>query len=252
MTRKLYDDLYIGIPSGIRITGCAVGKYWTTVRIDGNIGLARTLEMPVDAAEFAARFVGKFLRDVAGHLTWENAARASVGVAAMNAWYNTADRIEGLEGTRIPERPSGGTAYVGNQDTNEFPLPMSPDFDAEKYKGLANYDNAVIASEALITGALPKLLELAGSANVLLTGYSLPATALFFSFGMPVTELRGFYPRFIDTVEACARKDIPDPAAGMTPFCVRPMKLKKIHESEQVRVALESPYRAAEFNNLFK
>jgi hypothetical protein len=47
---KLYDDLYIGIPSGITITGVTIGRFWTTVRANGNIGIARTLAPPDDPA----------------------------------------------------------------------------------------------------------------------------------------------------------------------------------------------------------
>ena len=220
---KLYDDLYIGIPSGIRITGCVIGKYWTTVRIDGNVGLARTIEQPADPACFAAGFVGRFLRDVAGHLYWKSLAESSVGVAALNAWYNTESRVKGLEGLEKPGEYKGKTAFVGNYVCKDaFPLPMTPDFDQKSYKTLANYDNVVIASKALITRSLPKLLDVIGErGNVILEGYSLPATALFFSFGMPVRELQGYYPRVIDTVEACAIKEIKDPATRMQKFSIR-------------------------------
>ena len=219
---KLYDDLYVGIPSGIRITGCVIGKFWTTVRIDGNVGMARTMEMPDDPKGFAAKFVGKFLRDAAGHIYWDSMARASVGVAALNAWYNTQAKVESLEGAKEPGTLSGKVAYVGNYDgADVFPLPMGPDFDLAKYKGLTGYNNVVISSDALITRSVPKLLDIIGeSGNAVLEGYSLPATALFFAFGMPIRELRGHYPRVIDTVEALAISDIADPSSRMQKFSI--------------------------------
>jgi hypothetical protein len=251
---KLYDDLYIGIPSGITIDSVTIGRVWTTVRANDNIGIARTLAVPDDPAGFAFRFAGKYLRDTGCHLRWDMPAAASVGVAALNAWYNTAERVEGLEGIRTAEPFAGKTAYVGvREGADAFPLPDGPDFDAAAYAGLADYDNVVVASEALITRALPKLLDIVGeNSNVILEGYSLPASALFFAFDMPVRELRGFYPRFVDTIEACALKDIADPAPGALSFCIRPVKLTKIHETEKARAALDSPYRAAQFNNYFR
>ncbi|GHU06840.1 hypothetical protein FACS1894158_14310 [Betaproteobacteria bacterium] len=250
---KLYDDLYIGIPSGISIDSVTIGKVWTTVRANNNIGIARTLALPGDPAGFARGYTGKYLRDTACHLRWDTPAAASVGVAALNAWYNTAERVKGLEGIKAAEPPDGKTAYVGMREGDAFPLPDGPDFDAAAYAGLAGYDNVVIASEALITRALPKLLDIVGeNGNVILDGYSLPASSLFFAFDMPIRELRGFYPRFIDTIEACALKDIVDPAPGAFPFCIRPIKLAKIHETEEARVALNSPYKAAQFNNYFR
>lgn len=251
---KLYDDLYVGVPSGITVDSVVIGKVWTTVRANGHIGIARTLAVPDDPARFALQFAGGYLREAGCHLRWDTPAAASVGVAALNAWYNTAERVRGLEGIGKAEPPVGRTAYVGvREGVDAFPLPDDPDFDTAPYAGLTGYDNVVVASEALITRALPKLLDLVGeSGNVILEGYSLPASALFFAFDMPVRELHGFYPRFVDTIEACALKDIADPAPGALPFCIRPVKLTKIHETEEAKAALNSAYGATQFNNYFR
>jgi hypothetical protein len=251
---KLYDDLCIGIPSGITIDSVTIGKRWTTVRANRHIGIARTLAVPEDPAGFALRFAGKYLRDTGCHLRWDTPIAASVGVAALNAWYNTAERVAGLEGIREAEPLADKTAYVGGREgADAYPLPDGPDFDAAAYAGLAGYDHVVIASEALITRALPGLFDLVGeSGNVILDGYSLPASALFFAFGMPVRELRGFYPRFVDTIEVSALKDIADPAPGALPFCIRPVRPTKIHETKEAKAALNSPYKAAQFNNYFR
>ena len=78
---KLYDDLYIGIPSGITIDGCIIGDKWVTVRANGNIGVARMLEKPcLDGKDF----IGAYLRDTGCHLRWDSLTRAAVGVAALN------------------------------------------------------------------------------------------------------------------------------------------------------------------------
>lgn len=250
---KLYDDLYIGIPSGILITGCVIGEKWTTVRAGDNIGIARTMELPKDPASFASQYVGKPLRDTGCHMKWDTLAGASVGVAALNAWYNTSERADGLEGSREPAALSGSVAYVGDYTGGDvFPLPLEADFETAKYAKLAEYDNVVIASEALITRSLPKLFDIIGeSGKVVLEGYSLPATALFFAFDMPVREIRGYYTRFVETIEACAVKNIADPTPGMLPFCIKPMKVEKVHESESAREALDSPYNSIKFNNNF-
>lgn len=219
---KLYDELYIGIPSGIRISGCVVGEKWTTVRIDGNVGFARTLEYPENAAEYAAGFVGAYLRDTACHLRWDSLTRAAVGVAAMNAWYNTPERAVGLGGVDAkPAELKGKTAVVGMH--GDFPIPMSPDFDVSAYEGLKGCDNIIIKSMALTTRALPGLLEIAGErAKVILAGRCTPLSALFFAFDMPIREIRGFYSHYPDTIEACAIKDIEDISPGVLPFTVRP------------------------------
>jgi len=215
---KLYDDLYIGIPSGLRITDCSVGGKWTIVRANGNTGIARTLERPEDPEKFAAGYIGAWLRDTGNYMKWDNLAVAGVGVAALNAWYNTAERVAGLNGA--PPNISDGhegreaTIYIGDYaGENVLPLPMGADFDEAAYACLKGA-SVLISADALTTKALPKLLDLVGEeGSVRLEGYSLPATALFFAFGMPVRALCGYY------------QDSPDPAAGALKFCIRAARL---------------------------
>ena len=191
---KLYDDLYIGIPSGIKIDGCEIDAEWTKVRANGNVGFAKTLELPKNPAEFAAAFKGMYLRETGCHMKWDSLARSAVGVAAINAWHNTKERALSL-GCATPVDASGKTAYVGNYEgANVFALPMSPEFDVKGYERLREYDKTVIASDALTTRALPKLLDIVGEGgNVIMDGPSLPCSPLFFAFGMPVRELHGYY-----------------------------------------------------------
>lgn len=248
---KLYDELYIGIPSGIRITGCVVGETWTIVRIDGNVGFARTITQPPNAGEYASGFVGKYLRDVACHLHWDELWDATVGVAAMNAWYNTAARAAGLDGIdNQPSKLPGNTVVVGK--TGDLPMPMTPDFDPAPYEKLKTYSNVIVESMALTTRALPRLLELTGEGpHVVLTGSSLPLTALFFSFDMPVREIRGFYTRDMETVGAWSADGVETLDEGVSDFTVRPVTVSKIHESAALKKELSSVYGASKFNNRF-
>ena len=220
---KLYDDLYIGIPSGLRITGCIVGEKWTTVRANGNVGIARTLEQPEDPEKFAMSYIGAYLRDTGNYMKWDTLAKAGIGVAALNAWYNTAERVAGLNGMEphVAKGSVESVVYVGDY-TGEtvLPLPMSEDFDYEAYACLKGA-SVVISADALTTKALPKLLDIVGrEGSVRIEGYSLPATALFFSFGMPVRALCGHYQKCPETVDACALKGVADPSAGVSNFCI--------------------------------
>ena len=226
---KLYDDLYIGIPSGIRIAGCIVGEKWTCVSANGNVGIARTLGLPEIPEIFQAGFAGAYLRDTGNHMKWDSLARASVGVAALNAWYNTKERAEGLGGftsspAALPER----TAYVGDfYGTSDavFPLPKRPDFDRAAYLRLKEFDAVIVSADALTTRALPGLLGIIGEqGNVIMDGYSLPCSALYFAFDMPVRELWGYSALYIDTLLACAKSGISDPSPGLLPFVIKPQK----------------------------
>ena len=218
--KKLYDDLSIGIPSGIRIDSCVIDKEWTAVRANGNVGIARTLQMSENPEELAATFTGAYLRDTANHMKWNNLALASVGVAAMNAWYNTKERAEGLNGLVPVESISQNAVFVGDY-LGALPLPLCPDFDENVYSALKSTDTIVISADALTTRALSKLLDIVGdNSNVILEGWSLPCTALFFAFGMPVRELRGVYRSPVDSFEACANENLFDSDCAK-PFCVR-------------------------------
>jgi uncharacterized protein (DUF4213/DUF364 family) len=210
---KLYDDLYIGIPSGIKIDDCVIGDKWAAVWANGNVGVARLLETPENPKEFAGTFIGAYLRDTGNHMRWAGLTRASVGVAALNAWYNTAERAKGLDGDAEPAALGGNIVRVGDYP-GALPLPPASDFDEGAYEALKKADTALISADALTTRSLPKLLDIAGEAgNVILEGLSLPCSALFFAFKMPIRELRGFYLRV-----GC---DIDDPASGAVAFCVK-------------------------------
>ena len=257
---KLLDDLYIGIPSQLRIENCVIGKNWVTVRANGNVGMARMLEEPRHRGE---EYGGKWLRDIGGHLYWHDLTEAAVGMAAINAWNNTPERIADLEAAKAPDYADcegKKTAAVGlcplleksGQVKDCFSLPMSPDFCREEYAGLKDYDVVVISADALTTRALPVLLEIIGEEGyVIVDGVSAPASACLFAFDMPVKKINGYYRRFDYTMEDAARLDLDYVDPGVLPFSVEPVKIPYIHEQDRLKKFENSPYQASAFNNSF-
>lgn len=254
---KLYDDLYIGIPSGITIDGCVIGSEWVTVRAGGGIGMARMLETPRLSGE---EFIGAYLRDTGCHMRWDSLTRAAVGVAALNAWYNTPERVAGLDGQgafpyfHVPEHRA---AVVGDcpfltqsgQHADAFPLPMDKDFDRGAYDALRGYDVVIVSGDALTTRALPGLLDIVGeSGKVVLDGVSVPASALFFAFDMPIRRVNGYYRRFDNTMENAARLGLRNIEPGMLPFSIAPQKVTHIVDGDAVKRFAASPYQASKFN----
>ena len=270
---KLYDDLYIGIPSGILVEGCVVGKTWTVVRANGNIGLARTLGSVDGASAYATGFLGQPLREVANHLLWKTPVRASVGMAALNCWYNTADRVAGLDGKvegtiELPvafadEAAGKRVALVGDLPWVEaalaekctltkLPCPAGEEPDEETKAALPQADYIYISSDAITMKAIPALLDLVPEgAKVSLTGPSVPAAPVFFAWDMPIHNLTGFYPRFDNTVEAAALLDLEDLTPGMLPFSIAPQEIHRIYESDASQRFAGSPYKASAFNSRF-
>ena len=240
---SFYDELYIGIPSGIRVEGCVVGRLWTTVRANGNIGVARTLgDTSGDLAALAQSMIGLHLRDAANVLRWDSLLRASIGVAAMNAFYNTAERAGAmsappafrgeLDGKRVAvigELPKQEASLKERCALTALPLPERAEF-GEEYAAALRSDFVFISGDALTNRTLPALLAEAGEGtNVSLTGVSVPAAPVLFAFGNPLHNLSGVYARFDTTVEAAARLDLPDLGPGTLPFSMDPVTPVKLH-----------------------
>ncbi len=253
---NFYDELYIAIPSGILVEGCVVGDMWTTVRADGNIGIARTMGgKGVDKAALAQSMIGQPLREVANHLKWDSLVRASIGVAAMNAFYNKAEALAdkapcdkcceefaGKKVTVIGDACSCGTALA---------LPESAELGAE-YDEAMKADVVFISGDALINRTLPALLAKVGeNTKVVLCGPGVPAAPVMFAFGNPVHALTGLYATIATTVEGAAILNIKDLAPGTAAFTVVPAKPAYVHEQPEVERYQGSPYSASKFNCAF-
>ena len=262
---SFYDELYIGIPSGILVEGCVVGKLWTTVRANGNIGVARTLgDTSGDLNALGQSMIGQPLREVANVLKWNSLIRATIGVAALNAFYNRADRMETmsappafqgeLDGKKVAvigELPNLEAGLKGNCDLTTLPLPASADL-GNTYDAALKSDFVFISGDTLTNQTLPALLAKVGeNTKVTLAGVSVPAAPVLFAFDNPIHNLSGIYSRFDTTVEAAAKLDLADLAPGTLPFSVNPVKPAKLHESAEVTRYKASPYKASVFNCAF-
>lgn len=262
---NLYDELYIGIPSGILVEGCVVGKLWTTVRADGSIGVARTLgDTSADLGALGQSMIGQPLREVANHLKWDSLVRASIGVAAMNAFYNRADRLEAMNTPPTFQGELGGklVTMIGEQPNlevelrdcctlNVLPLPERTEL-GEVHAAALKSDFVFISGDALTNQTLPALLaEVGEGTRVSLAGVSVPAAPVLFAFDAPIHNLSGLYARFDTTVESAAKRDLKDLAPGTDTFSINPANPAYLHENPAVKRYLGSPYKAAVFNCAF-
>lgn len=261
---NLYDELYIGIPSGILVEGCVVGKLWTTVRADGSIGVARTLgDTSADLGALGQSMIGQPLREVANHLKWDSLVRASIGVAAMNAFYNTAARLEALNAPpAFAGEVSGNISVIGDLPNLEaglracgkvtvLPLPEGPELDS-RYEAAMTGDYVFLSGDTLTNRTLPALLAKAGKeTKVCLSGVSVPAAPVLFAFDNPLHALSGIYARYDTTVEAAAKLDLKDLAPGTLPFCITPAAPRRLHERTEIARYQASPYKASAFNCAF-
>lgn len=270
---KLLDDLYIGIPSNIRIDNCVIGKKWVTVRANGNVGIAKMIGEPEHEG---SEFGGKWLRDVAGHLYWHDLTEAAVGAAALNAWYNSPGHIAQINGWYNTDThkkfyetlkyddyaycEGKRTAVVGDcpffeltgRSADRFELPIGEKIDEEKYKALAGYDVVVLSADAITARSVCALLAVIGeSGYVVIDGVSAPASPCFFAFDMPVKRVNGFFERFDYTMEDAARLDLESITPGVYSFSLEPIAVPFCHEDPRLQNYLNSPYSSTAYNSRF-
>lgn len=207
---ELYDTLINGIPDSVTVEDFVEGPYWTAVKSDaGGIGLAMKINVETRPPVCGSVEKGMKLRRLAEAAKSWNFAEASLGVAAINAFYNTKERTSklGIDLTQHPrkheafafhrERFTGKkVAVVGHfpyLETELSPIcelsilerkPQKGDFpDSACEYILAEQDFVFITGAALVNKTLPRLLELSRSAYVVMTGPSVPLCGDLFGFG---------------------------------------------------------------------
>lgn len=180
------------MPDGIAVVDVLVNR-WTAVRTDaGTVGLAMSCEGGPRSGPDVWKLRGRSLREVAAcSMSWD-LRLASVGVAALNAWYASPERLAALGVSTGPAasyfaRHSGelgrvATAVVGHfRDVEGLSgdvkvlerRPRGSDLpDPACEYVLPGCQRVVISGSALVNKTLPRLLQLAAGAEVHLVGPS--------------------------------------------------------------------------------
>lgn len=194
---ELYDRLVAGIPSGPVVTDAAIA-HWTVVTADtGGAGIAMTYEGGPRPSAQARDVVGRELREVAALATSWSLDLASLGVAAINVWYNTPER---LAQHGAAERGPSANTFLGRADDHWVGRkvvvvgrfggidrfrsadlvvlerrPQGEDLpDPAAEYVIPEADTVLITGSALVNKTLPRLLELARGAEVHLVGPTTP------------------------------------------------------------------------------
>ena len=215
----LYDRLIKDIPAELRVTDLTVGYQWTLVKTELGCGVAMTVRQRAGPSREDARVLGKSLRDAAALVKSWNFMEASVGMAAINAWYNLPERLDRLgvlphgeeERTKAnafsilgEELWGKNVAVVGhfpNLEKQLAPICRMSVLEREPQQGdypdsaceyiLEEQDYVIITGMTFTNKTLPRLLELIRpGAGICLAGPSVPLEAGLADFG--VTRLSGF------------------------------------------------------------
>ena len=203
---ELYDTLLSGLPRTGVVTRAIPGERWTLVETEaGGAGYAMTTEGGSRPAMFPNGIEGMRIRVAAEAAKSWNLAEAGLGVAAINAYYNTAERMAELgcaepydnyclRGVDVTGRKVGLIGHLrmpaGTLDAAEsvrilekHPKPGDyPDTACEFI--LPDCDIVLITGSSIVNKTLPRLLELCKDAFVVLTGPTVPLCPALLELGI--------------------------------------------------------------------
>lgn len=207
---KIYDELIAAIPPDLTVRDCLLGLSWTLVRSRAT-GIAMTYLEGHPDVKLAGEINGMPLRQLAKYVKSWNYLEATMGLAAINSYFNTPEQVEKLCGcplgaqkqvsafTHFQEQLRGKkVAVIGHfPDLDALTgicqlsilerRPQSGDFpDPACEYILPQQDYVFLTATTLINKTLPRLLELSGQAVIVLVGPSTPLTPILFQYGINV------------------------------------------------------------------
>ena len=222
---EIYDALIAGIPEDLVVAEFLVGSAWSMVRTaDDKVGLALTVKGRCQSPLYGGGITGDRLRDVAGCVKSWNFIEASIGMAAINCFYNDPEKIamykagsvvKGIDGNSDNDEQDAFNALASSAAGKDvavigrFPHLESqlspicrlsvlernpepgdyPDSACEYI--LAGQDMVFITGMTLTNKTLPRLLQLVRpGARVIMVGPSVPISPVLYRYG--VTDLDGF------------------------------------------------------------
>jgi uncharacterized protein (DUF4213/DUF364 family) len=233
---ELYDALIRNIPPDYRVDEALPGDHWTMVRSGKGVGLAMTLHEDTRPRALSLPpgdpfCAGMPLAELAEAAKSWNFTEASLGMAAVNAYWNSPEREfvaeamkrEDTEAFRAwRDRVTGKkVAVIGHflhltetlGEACELSIlekqPDAGDYPDSACEFLLPLQDFVFATGVTLTNkTLPRLLELAGKAGMILAGPSVPMAPPLFDWG--VRDLQGFVVTDPELCAAVIRGEKPD------------------------------------------
>jgi uncharacterized protein (DUF4213/DUF364 family) len=231
----LYDALIEGISPSYRVDEVLQGNHWTMVRSGDTVGIAVTVHEETRPGSMPSPCTGMALRKLAAAAKSWNFAEASLGMAAINAYWNSAEHAvvaralergetEAFSAWRNRVRGKKA-AVIGHFPRLEEKLgeicelsilekrPLPGDYPDSACEFLLPLQDFVFATGVTLTNkTLPRLLELARGTGIILTGPSVPLAPPLFDWG--VRDLQGF----VVTDPALCRRLVREELSGAAIF----------------------------------
>lgn len=200
----VYDALVEGVASSDTVEKTYLGERWALVETANSSGMAMFTEGHSIHPMFPS-MEGLSLHKAAGAVRSWNLEEASLGLAAVNAFYNTPERLDALgarvsmdvfysDGIDLNGLTVGiighmhGPRGLREQAKAVYTLERSPqegDYpDSACDLFLPRCDLVLVTGSSLVNKTLPHLLELCEKATVILTGPSVPLCPALLDFGI--------------------------------------------------------------------
>ena len=202
---ELYDLLIGGIHTDAAITDALCGQCWTAVETAGSFGMAMTTPMDTAPRMLPEDLCGLSIMELAAAAKSWNLREAGFGMAAVNAYYNTPERLEALgayepfekyctDGVDLHGKHIGVVGHLNmpesvyHQAASVRILERSPregDYpDSACDWLLPQCDVVIMTASTLVNKTLPHLLELCRDAYTILAGPSCPMCPELLTLGI--------------------------------------------------------------------
>ena len=230
----LYDLLIEGIHTDAVVTNTLMGECWTAVESAGQFGMAKTT--PVDTAPrmLGGDYTGMQMKELAAAAKSWNLEEAGFGMAAVNAFYNTPEKLEQLgayepfdnyctDGVDLKDKRIGVIGHLNmpssvyEQAKEVLILERNPrpgDYpDSACDFLLPACDVVIMTASTLVNKTLPHLLELCKNAYTILAGPSCPMCPGLLELGIDriaglvITDVKGMKDKIL--------REIPGPPYPM-------------------------------------
>ena len=213
----LYNKLIEGIPAGIAVTDYCLGTHWTYIEAECGMGVAWTAAGGAPR-RYKGNLRGRELREVAQLSKSWCFAEATLGIAALNAWYAQRNKLDALgarydEPIELPDgtrrkmdafelhggaMPGKNVVVVGHfphleriieRGANLTVLERNVRDELDTPDPACEYvmpeaDFAFITGVTFINKTAPRLLELARNARTVMVGPSVVMSPTLFDYGV--------------------------------------------------------------------
>lgn len=231
---ELYERLIAGIDTDAIVTGTLMGECWTAVEADSAFGMAMTT--PVDTAPrmLGSEYTGMPLAALAQAAKSWNLTEAGFGMAAINAYYNTPERLEQLkayepfdnyctDGLDLQGKRIGVIGHL-NMPTSVYEQarevlilernPRPGDYpDSACDFILPQCDVVIMTASTLVNKTLPHLLDLSRDAYTILAGPSCPMCPELLDLG--IDRIAGLVITDVEGMKHKIANEIPGPPYPM-------------------------------------